>query len=74
MQDYLERLHAQLESVSDGEVAQYIPELARVDPDLFGIALVTVDGNLYQVGDARAPFTVQSVAKPITYGIALEDS
>ena len=66
MQRYLEDLHARLAGLSDGEVASYIPELTLADPNWFGIALVTVDGNVYQVGDARAPFTVQSISKAIT--------
>lgn len=73
LQGYLEALHARLADVDDGEVADYIPELSLADRDWFGIALVTVDGNVYQVGDARRAFTVQSIAKAITYGIALED-
>jgi glutaminase len=74
MQHYLEDLHARLARLAEGEVASYIPELALARPEWFGIALVTVDGNVYQVGDAREPFTVQSISKAITYGIALEDN
>lgn len=74
IQGYLEELHDLLAGLSAGEVANYIPELTQADPDWFGIALVTVDGNVYQVGDARQPFTVQSISKAITYGIALEDN
>ena len=48
------------------------PELASADPDLFGICLATVDGALYEAGDTRAPFTIQSMSKPLTYGLALE--
>ncbi len=55
-----------------GEVASYIPELARVDPDLFGICIATVDGAVYEAGDSRVPFTIQSMSKPLTYGLALE--
>ena len=55
-----------------GEVATYIPELAGVDPDLFGICLATVDGAVYEAGDTRHPFTIQSMSKPLTYGLALE--
>jgi len=73
MQEYLECLHARLARVDEGEVANYIPELALATRDSFGVALVTVDGNVYQVGDARRPFTVQSISKAITYGIALEE-
>jgi glutaminase len=70
---YLERLHARYATLDDGEVATYIPELAKVDPSLFGICLATVDGATYEVGDSRRPFTIQSVSKPLTYGLVLED-
>lgn len=56
-----------------GTVATYIPELAKADPGLFGIALATADGQVYQVGDALCPFTIQSISKPLVYGLALED-
>lgn len=70
---YLERLRSRHASLTEGAVATYIPELARADPDWFGIALTTVDGTSYEVGDARQPFTIQSISKPLTYGLALED-
>lgn len=56
-----------------GKVATYIPELAKADPRLFGIALVTADGQVYEVGDANHLFTIQSISKPFVYGFALED-
>ncbi len=74
MEGYLEDLHQRISRIRTGQVADYIPELALAEPDWFGIALVTVDGHVYQVGDARLPFTIQSVSKAITYGIALEDN
>lgn len=70
---YLEKLLADLGNITGGEVASYIPELTHADPGWLGIALVTVDGHVYQVGDARQPFTIQSISKAITYGLALED-
>jgi glutaminase len=70
---YLEDLHAQIHLNKAGKVADYIPELARANPEWFGIAVVTVDGHIYQVGDSREPFTIQSVSKPFVYGLALED-
>ncbi len=69
---YLAALHARYEDVDDGEVASYIPELSRVDPSLFGICLATVDGAVYAAGDTDVPFTLQSMSKPLTYGLALE--
>lgn len=73
VQLYLERLHEELLRIQGGEVASYIPELTKADPAWLGIALVTVDGHVYQVGDSREPFTIQSISKAITYGLALED-
>lgn len=73
-QQYLEQLLEEFASLDSGAVADYIPELSKVDPDLFGIAIVTVDGHVYQVGDSRHPFSIQSISKAFTYGIALEDA
>lgn len=73
IQKYLERLHAAFAGHRDGAVASYIPELTRADPDWFGIAIATVDGHVYQVGDSRQGFTIQSVSKPFVYGLALAD-
>ncbi len=74
IQDYLERLLRELTPVSYGQVASYIPELAKADPASFGIVIATVDGRVYEVGDSRRPFTIQSISKPLVYGIALEDA
>ncbi len=73
IQSYLERLHARHDRLRTGEVATYIPELGKADPEWFGICLATTDGQVYEVGDSRQPFTIQSISKPITYGLALED-
>ena len=69
---YLQQLYLRHLPDEDGEVATYIPELAHVDPSLFGICLATVDGAVYEAGDTRVPFTIQSMSKPLTYGLALE--
>jgi glutaminase len=71
--DYLQHVHRRYVELSDGRVATYIPELAKADPRWFGICLVTANGAIYEVGDARQPFTIQSISKPFVYGIALED-
>ncbi|NCC26684.1 MAG: glutaminase A [Gammaproteobacteria bacterium] len=73
VQRYLDRIHEELLDLNDGTVADYIPELTRADPSWLGIAMVTVDGHVYQVGDAHRSFTIQSISKAITYGLALED-
>jgi glutaminase len=54
-----------------GRVADYIPALALADPDAFGMALATVDGELYGVGDWEQPFSVQSVSKLFTLALVL---
>ncbi|MGL4410428.1 MAG: glutaminase A [Zoogloea sp.] len=59
-------------SQTGGALADYIPELARVDPERFGLALATAKGRLYTVGDVDIPFTIQSVSKAFSYCLALE--
>ena len=56
-----------------GEVAAYIPQLAKVDPELYGLGLCTIDGQRFSIGDTKVEFCVQSCCKPITYCLALED-
>ncbi|SDS04205.1 glutaminase [Agrococcus carbonis] len=57
----------------DGELAGSIPELADADPERFALALCTVDGTRYAVGDAEHRFTIQSISKPFVYALALAD-
>jgi glutaminase len=63
-----ERLRA---SEDRGAVATYIPELAKVDPNQFGIAVALPDGTVVQAGDAATPFSIQSISKVFTLAIAL---
>jgi glutaminase len=70
---YLTRLHEQWVGDVSGAVADYIPPLALADPGAFGIAVATTEGHHYEVGDSRRPFTIQSISKPFTYGLALHD-
>ena len=70
---YLATLHDRFRALDDGTVATYIPELGKADPRAFGICIATADGHVYEVGDARQAFTVQSISKPFIYGLALED-
>jgi glutaminase len=69
----LQRLHDQFREVRDGKVADYIPELAKADPEWFGISLVTAGGQTFDVGDHEVKFSIQSVSKPFVFGMALED-
>src|SRR5207342_2283530 len=68
----LHELHAKYKSATNGKVANYIPELAKADPEWFGISLVTTDGKIVEVGDTSQTFTIQSISKPFVYGLALE--
>ncbi|MEO0755999.1 MAG: glutaminase A [Cyanobacteria bacterium J06648_16] len=71
--NYLSDLHEQYCGLGEGAVADYIPELAEANPNWFGICVVTTDGQVYDVGDCDQLFTIQSMSKALTYGLALED-
>lgn len=58
-------------STERGQVADYIPELASVDPDQFGMSVVLADGSQHSVGDAETPFSIQSVSKVFALALAL---
>jgi glutaminase len=59
-------------SLGEGKNADYIPILAKVDPALYGLVLVTVHGAVYEIGAARDEFSIQSVSKPFTVARAIE--
>jgi glutaminase len=54
-----------------GEVATYIPELGRIDPKAFGLAVIEADGNVAAGGDSDTPFSIQSISKVFTLTLAL---
>ncbi|HSI32655.1 MAG TPA: glutaminase A [Tepidisphaeraceae bacterium] len=70
---YLNRLYERHRGNTEGAVATYIPELARANPQWFGVAAMTVDGQQFGVGDSQQPFTIQSVSKPFVFGQALSE-
>src|SRR4029077_8701513 len=72
VQSLVDDLHARYLSIDEGEVATYIPELAKADPDKFGVSVVAADGRIFEAGDCDQLFTMQSVSKPFTFGMALE--
>ncbi len=72
--DYLNDLREKFAGVDTGEIADYIPELATANGDWFGICVATTEGNVYEVGESRQEFTIQSISKPFVYGLALEDN
>lgn len=73
LQTEVSGIYENLRRIGDGRVADYIPQLGRVDPEKFGIALCTTDGQRFAVGDADTLFCVQSMCKPINYCLTLEE-
>jgi glutaminase len=72
LQSIVDDIHRELvPRLGEGKVADYIPQLARVDPKSFGIAIVTVDGDVHVAGDAQVPFSIQSISKVFTLTLAL---
>jgi glutaminase len=69
---FLHCCHKDFSAETSGAVANYIPELGKADPDHFGISLATLDGHVYEVGDTRLPFTIQSMSKPFVFALALD--
>jgi glutaminase len=63
-QQALDTAYSRFKTLQEGKNADYIPVLAQVDPRLYGIAIVTVKGEVYEAGDARHAFSIQSAAKP----------
>jgi glutaminase len=72
LQRFLAACHSDFAADHGGEVACYIPELSKADPDHFGISLATLDGHVYEVGDTRVPFTIQSISKAFVFALALD--
>ena len=73
VQSLIDDLHGTYASLDDCEVATYIPQLAKANPHTFGVSLVTAEGRIFEAGDCDHQFTIQSVSKPFTFGIALEE-
>jgi glutaminase len=72
-QDTLGRIHAAIKPViGEGKVASYIPELADVSPDQFGMAVVDFSGNVASVGDANTRFSIQSISKLFALTLAFQ--
>jgi glutaminase len=69
---FLNACHAEFSAETGGAVANYIPELGKADPNHFGISLATLDGHVYEVGDTKIPFTIQSISKPFVFALALD--
>jgi glutaminase len=72
MQEILDHITATIGQDPDrGTVASYIPDLAKIDPNQFGIAISLADGREFFAGDARTPFSIQSISKVFAVALAL---
>ena len=66
--------HAKYKGLTEGKNADYIPALAKVPSGLFGIALVTTDGQVYTIGDVEQLFSIQSISKVFTLAAVMQES
>jgi len=73
LQDIVQETYEKFKNVDDGQVATYIPELGKANPDHFGICVATVDGKVFCAGDWEQEFTIQSICKPFAFQMALEE-
>lgn len=73
IQQIVDEIYDKYRGVDDGEIATYIPELGKADPNDFGICLTTAGGRIFGAGDCKKEFTIQSMSKPFAFQIALEE-
>ncbi len=71
--ELMSELHQRYKELKEGFPASYIPELAKANPEHFSIVITTIDGQIFEIGDSHALFSLQSTSKPLTYGMILED-
>ena len=69
----LNEAYAKFRTLQEGKNADYIPALAKVDPKIYGIALVTADGKVYTAGDIKSEVSIQSVSKPFTLAKVIDE-
>src|SRR5947207_4462320 len=72
-QQTLDATYAKFKGLQEGKNADYIPALAKVDPNIFGIALVTTDGKVYTSGDITSEVSIQSISKVFTLAKVIEE-
>jgi glutaminase len=70
----LESSYANVKDLKEGKNADYIPALAKVDSNIFGVAIVTVDGHVYTVGDLKSEVSIQSISKVFTLALVLDQN
>jgi len=72
LQRVVKEAYDQFKDVKEGAPADYIPELAKVPAELFGVAIVTARGEIYTAGDVDYAFSIQSVSKPFTAALVMQ--
>ena len=74
LQKAVDDAHAKFKDEKGGANASYIPYLAKVPSNLFGVVIVTVDGKVYTAGDVDYAFAIESVSKPFTASLVMNES
>lgn len=69
----IDKIYDSAQQQEGGQVADYIPQLAKFSPDLWGVSLCTIDGQRHSVGDTKVPFCLQSCVKPLEYAISVHE-
>jgi glutaminase len=73
VQRAVDAAYSKFRSLQEGKNADYIPALAKVDPNLFGIAVVTADGKVYTAGDIKTEVSIQSISKVFTMAQVIQE-
>jgi glutaminase len=73
IQGALDAAYAKYKDLKEGKNADYIPALAKVDSNIYGIALVTADGKVYTTGDVKSQVSIQSISKVFTLAKVIEE-
>jgi glutaminase len=73
VQTAVDAAYAKFKDLKEGKNADYIPALAKVDPNLFGIAVVTADGKVYTAGDVKTEVSIQSISKVFTMAQVIQE-
>jgi glutaminase len=73
VQKAVDAAYAKFKNLKEGKNADYIPALAEVDPNLFGIAVVTADGKAYTAGDVKTEVSIQSISKVFTMAQVIQE-
>ena len=74
LQKNIEDIYKKVKKIKRGKTASYIPELAIVNPKIYGISICTVDGKIYSIGDYNKEVAIESVAKVFTLALALKEN